>query len=159
MFNVGSSPDSTGNGPNHRAHEVTPFMATHPSAQPTTFATPTGPVQTLHNPTVGKSSRSQSQPYDAPFRNHSQHQLSFSDGYPSSSAAPTPPQAHAQNTSMDASDLSGYAPGTVTQTRAMRKGPQPTVTSVVHQDSGIRLSRNDGHGVVVEDIPPIYTAT
>ncbi|KAF5372359.1 hypothetical protein D9615_009234 [Tricholomella constricta] len=52
----------------------------------------------------------------------------------------------------------------VAQTHPMRKGqevgaPQPSVTSVLHQNSGIRLPQRRPQDTVVEDVPPLYTIT
>ncbi|KAG6907066.1 hypothetical protein DXG01_010712 [Tephrocybe rancida] len=83
--------------------------------------------------------------------------------YPNGSGRPVHTPTHTPATSLDASDVSGYAIGTVNQTRAIRKGqnmaPAPIVTSVVHQDSGVRLNNPPRPNVVVEDVPPLYTAT
>ncbi|GLB40813.1 hypothetical protein LshimejAT787_0900280 [Lyophyllum shimeji] len=161
-------PSSNGGAP----YEVTPFMSTYPSSQSGsyTYSSTQRAVPPLHAPTFGMSSSgsgsSQSQRYGA--QNQSQSQLSstiLSSSNSSTGAVNVhahPVGLHAHSTSMDSSEASGYAFGTVAQTRAMRKGQEaaaaapPSVTSVLHQDSGIRLPQPN---VIVEDIPPRYTAT
>ncbi|KAG6844440.1 hypothetical protein H0H87_006981, partial [Tephrocybe sp. NHM501043] len=114
------------------------------------------------------------------FRSPSQSDVSFSGSssaprstYPNSPhaqgrSAHTPTHTHA--TSFDASESSGYALGAIESGYALaggdhlqpvRKGqnmpPPPTVTAVVHQDSGVRLNHHRPN-VIVEDVPPTYSA-
>ncbi|KAG6880141.1 hypothetical protein C0992_005225 [Termitomyces sp. T32_za158] len=69
--------------------------------------------------------------------------------------------SYTHNTSVDTSDVSGYAAGTVDQIRAARKNRlvEPIITPVVHQDSGIRLDPSQNPNIIVEDLPPMYTTT
>ncbi|KAG6905948.1 hypothetical protein DXG01_016750 [Tephrocybe rancida] len=92
--------------------------------------------------------------------------LSSTSPYRKSSGRPpvrTPVRTHATN--LDASGVSGYALRAVKQTRAIRKGqamtPVPIVTSMVHQDSGVRLNQPPRleSNMIIEDVPPLYTAT
>ncbi|KAF5372356.1 hypothetical protein D9615_009233 [Tricholomella constricta] len=157
---VGSSaPGLLSFGTNHTPQEVTPFMSMHPSAQPKTYTYANPPLQP-QRPLASTASAgiSQSEFNSAP--PHSQS-LNTNDN---SHATQSAPRTHTQNRSNDSSDFSGYAPVTVAQTRAMRKGQeagalQPSVTSVLHQDSGIRLPQHRMQNTVVEDIPPLYTVT
>ncbi|KAG5638614.1 hypothetical protein H0H81_011504 [Sphagnurus paluster] len=117
--------------------EVTPFMSMHPSSPPHSYAHTALPHITV--PAFPGS-------------------LDFSD----SANARTP-----NNPIRESSGMSGDGAGTVAQTHVARKGmvpqTQPIVTPVLHHDSGIRLPgiRIPHHQEdrIVQDIPPLYTAT
>ncbi|KAG5638613.1 hypothetical protein H0H81_011503 [Sphagnurus paluster] len=124
-------------GSSQSPHEVTPFTSMYPSSMPQTRTHPDVPhiaVPSFPASSDRYESSANLQPFD---NNHRQ-------------------------TTPGSSDMSGYAAGTVAQTRAARKGmappAQPAVMPVLHQDSGIRIPHGQ-EDRIVQDIPPLYTVT
>ncbi|GLB39931.1 hypothetical protein LshimejAT787_0704410 [Lyophyllum shimeji] len=149
-------------------YEVTPFMSTYQPSAPgssSTYSNTQLPIQPLRAPAFAFSSSGSGSSQNLPYGAQNSVQNQAQGSVPLSSNSHNVPHSgglHVHNASMDSSEASGYALGTVTQTRAMRKGQEAaaaaaaTVTPVHHQDSGIRLAQPN---VIVEDIPPEYTAT
>lgn len=162
--------EGVGRGPEFQPppHEVSPFMSMYRTgSSPPMMSTTTTPPRP----------QTQTVPFILPSTpSHSSQPSSYQP--PSSYQTSVPPStntnniSHAHSASLTSSSNpsvapgAGYSWGTAADMVPMRKGqeaglrPLPSIQPVMHQDSGIRLPQSEApRSVVIEDVPPLYTAS